>query len=352
VRVGHATRPQVLDANQPRDRFYVGGDRIAAFRASGRVPGNVPEDWVASTTTLFGQTSAGLSCLPNGQLLVDAVRADPEEWLGPDHVREFGDDTCLLVKLLDAGQRLPVHAHPDRAFAMKHLGLVHGKTEAWVFLESAAVHLAFRREVREEELAQWVNQQDATAMLDAMHTLRVQRGDAVLIPAGMPHAIGEGAFLVELQEPTDLSILMEWSGFDIDGAELGHLGLGFETALRAVDRRSWSLESLELLRGSDAGHEGPLLPTAAGFFRVYRTRGSSECQAGYAVLIVVNGEGDLETADDEALRVRAGQTIVVPHAAGPYRLAGDAQLEVLHCRPPMHDHAQVGPGPDTTSPPL
>ncbi|WP_231560250.1 hypothetical protein [Microbacterium hominis] len=39
-----------------------------------------------------------------------------------------------LVKLLDAGQRLPVHAHPDDAFAAAHLGRAHGKAEAWYIL--------------------------------------------------------------------------------------------------------------------------------------------------------------------------------------------------------------------------
>jgi hypothetical protein len=35
----------------------------------------------------------------------------------------------------------------------------------------------------------------------------------VLVPAGTPHAIGAGVLLVELQEPTDLSVLLEWAGF-------------------------------------------------------------------------------------------------------------------------------------------
>ena len=41
----------------------------------------------------------------------------PRRWLGPEHVARFGADPGLLVKLLDAGQRLPVHFHPGRAFA-------------------------------------------------------------------------------------------------------------------------------------------------------------------------------------------------------------------------------------------
>jgi mannose-6-phosphate isomerase len=327
-------RPQVLDANQPLDRFYAGGRQIAAFRRLPSTRRNVPEDWVASTTTLFGDTVQGLSRLPDGQLLLDAVRSDPEAWLGPDHVGVFGDDTYLLVKLLDAGQRLPIHVHPDMTFAGKSLGLAHGKTEAWVFLHPAMVHLAFHRQVSDEELARWVDDQDVNAMLTAMHSLPVERGDAVLVPAGMPHAIGEGAFLVELQEPTDLSILLEWAGFDIDGTKLGHLGLGFEVALRAVDRRAWSSEAVETLRGARSGSTGDLLPEAATYFRLHRSRGSTEWDPGYTVLVVIDGVGRLWTDSSESVPLHAGQTAVVPFASGPCRLDGDPHFEVLRCQPP------------------
>jgi hypothetical protein len=48
-----------------------------------------------------------------------------------------------------------------------------------------------------------------------------------------------GITLVELQEPTDFSILLEWAGFAIDGVTEGHLGLGFDLALTALDYSGW-----------------------------------------------------------------------------------------------------------------
>jgi hypothetical protein len=165
-----------------------------------------------------------------------------------------------------------------------------------VFLEPARVHLGFTRDVPEDELAAWVEEQDAAAMLGVMHVLTVEEGDAVLVPAGLPHAIGEGAFLVELQEPTDLSILLEWAGFAIDGKSLGHLGLGFQTALGAVDRGGWSWGEIEDLRGARAGDAGDLLPDSAEF------------------------------------------------AAGPCRVERDKNLEVLRCRPPRPTATSLAPG--------
>ncbi len=331
--------PVLLPANQPADRFYAGGARIAEFRGPGGSPaggGHVPEDWVGSATTLFGEDALGLSRLPGGATLADALAADPAAWLGPERAAAHGADVGLLVKLLDAGERLPVHAHPDVPFAARHLGLAHGKTEAWVALTAAPVHLGFRSDVDAAELRRWVDDQDSAAMLDALHVLDLEPGDAVLVPAGLPHAIGAGAFVVELQEPTDLSILVEWAGFAIDGAAAGHLGLGFDAALAAVDRRGWSASEIDALRGARAADDGDLLPDAAPFFRVERWRGAGEWDAGFAVAVVVEGAGALVQPGGTRTEVRRGSTVLVPWSAGALRLepAPGSALEVLRCRPP------------------
>ena len=70
--------------------------------------------------------------LPDGRLLRDAVAEHAGSWLGAAHVARFGADPALLVKLLDAGQRLPVHCHPSDEFAAAHFGSRYGKTEAWI----------------------------------------------------------------------------------------------------------------------------------------------------------------------------------------------------------------------------
>src|SRR5690606_3401498 len=64
--------PVQVEANQPADRFYRGGSRIAAFRGGTGSGTHVPEDWVASATTLFGEATLGLTRLPDGELLRDA----------------------------------------------------------------------------------------------------------------------------------------------------------------------------------------------------------------------------------------------------------------------------------------
>jgi mannose-6-phosphate isomerase len=240
-----------LPANQLQ-RTYQGGARIAALRDDPALAGAGPEDWVGSTTTALASERDGLSRLGDGRLLRDAIQGDPVGFLGEAHVRRWGADPALLVKLLDAGQRLPVHFHPGRAFARAHLGLSFGKTEAWIIIAAepgAVVHLGFAQAVTVATVARWVRGQDVEAMLAAMRELPVAPGDVVLVPAGTVHAIGAGILLCELQEPTDLSVFLEWEQPDAgDGSE--HLGLGWPTVLSALDYAVTDTAPLMVIRAA------------------------------------------------------------------------------------------------------
>jgi mannose-6-phosphate isomerase len=330
-------RPLPLPAN-PLRRFYRGGSRIAELRSLPDRNDQAPEDWVGSVTTTFGSDRDGLSRLQDGRTLADAIVAEPEPFVGPGR----SGDPALLVKLLDAGERLPVHFHPDRAFARRHLGSSYGKSEGWVVVVAegadAAVFLGLREPVELETLADWVERQDTAALLTALNRIPTKPGDTFFVPAGTLHALGEGLLIVELQEPSDLSVLLEWDGFEIDGRAEGHLGLGFGTALQAAERERLDFDRLSRLRESrrDNGRPGVerlFPPEADTFFRAerIRPRPSSPLPQEFSILVVVDGAGRLATEAGE-LRIRRGATVLVPWAAGEGALEGE--LEVLRCLPP------------------
>lgn len=119
--------PIKLLSNQPPQRFYKGGSQISDFRSQAFCKAYTPEDWIASTTSCHGHPSLGQTRLPtNGILLKDEIENRPLDWLGRDHVKAFGPDTNFLVKLLDAGQRLRIHAHPHAEWARINVGAKHG----------------------------------------------------------------------------------------------------------------------------------------------------------------------------------------------------------------------------------
>lgn len=326
--------PIVLPANQPADRFYLGGSRIAQFRGRPSLSDRVPEDWIASTTTMAGHPELGLTTLPSGRLLRDEIAADPVSWLGAEHMDRYGTDTKLLVKLLHAGQRLPVHAHPDTEFALRLLARPHGKAEAWYILNGGDVYLGLKEDIDPAALLALVEKQEVETLLSLLHRRRVEPGDTVYVPAGVLHAIGEDTFVAEVQEPEDLSILLEWRDFELDGRADGHLGLGFETALGAVDIHGRSEAEISALITSGGQGDSVLAPASSDYFRLgrYPVSGQAELGQGFAVAIVTEGSLRLESASIGGLDVDRGATIVVPYAAGPLTASGRG--EILLCRPP------------------
>ncbi|MEU6644278.1 mannose-6-phosphate isomerase [Saccharomonospora sp. NPDC046836] len=333
--------PVHLAVNQP-PQFYRGGQAIAALRGADHSADFGPEDWVASTTTRFGHEESGLTRLPDGRWLRDAVRADPRGWLGAAHVEAFSDSTALLVKLLDAGQRLPVHFHPGDAFAQQHFDSHFGKTEAWVVVGTTdtdpTVYAGFQRTYETATIGEWVRDQDAPAMLGALNAIQVRSGDTVHIPAGLPHAIGAGVFVVELQQPTDFSLTLEWRDF-LAGPDKGHLGIGFDTALAALDTSGWDEQRRrQLIRHTaedDSATVDLLAADASPFFRADQLRpglGMLGLDPSFAVLVVLDGAGTLRTAHGDEYPVAKGDTLVVPHGAGELELTGE--VTVIRCRPP------------------
>lgn len=333
--------PVRLGPHRPRS-FYAGSGAIDRWRhipagsPDAAVDGRRPEDWIASTTAQFSRAPHGLSRLPDGRLLVETIGADPAAWLGPGHLAAWGPDPRLLVKLLDAGQRLPVHVHPGRDFAARHLLSPYGKTEAWIILDAgpdATVDLGFSRDVEAAELAAWTRTQDVDALRAAVNRIPVTAGDTVLVPAGLPHAIGAGILLAELQEPSDFSIFLEWAGFDLDGPAEGHLGLGYDLALGCVNPAAVTADRISGLRSVRG--ESAFPAEADDFFRARRVAAGPDVvlDAGYGVLLVLAGSGRLGWAAG-VLDVAAGETVLVPWAAGDLTLGGE-DLVVLHARPPL-----------------
>jgi mannose-6-phosphate isomerase len=337
-----------LPAN-PVPVYYAGGENIDRFRGTASTPPR-PEDWIGATTALpemilprDAPRDSGVSRLPDGRSLRDAVSDDRIDWLGPNLAGRFsGGETGLLVKLLDAGERLPVHAHPDRAFARKRLGSPFGKTEGWIVMDDAPggdVWLGFREDVDLGQLRRWIEDQAVDEMLTAMNRLPARPGAVFYVPAGVPHAIGPGVMITELQEPTSFSILAEFKAFGLDATQ-ATLGLGWADAIECFDRSGYSMERLSRLQPRPHTAEKTAAARvsrlfgdeAAPFFRALRveTTGRWTMPESFAILIIEEGAGVLETSQDPTPIAR-GETWVVPF---DITVALNGNLRCLVCLPP------------------
>lgn len=329
--------------------YYAGGAAISEFRA---LPSPVegPEDWVGSLVALpesirprDADPRVGMSRLDDGRVLRDLVLDDPQGWLGPNLAGSFDGTSALLVKLLDAGERLPVHCHPSRDFARRHLDSIFGKTEGWIILAAergASVWVGLERDVDRSTLARWIAEQDVSSMLAAMQRVDVAAGDVVYVPAGLPHAIGPGIMLTELQEPTSFSVLAEYEAFGLQ-PEAATLGLGWEVAQECFDLRSVShrmtdiLPQSTILHRSSEGTIESLFPQGSeDYFTALRVRVAGRLVLSgpsFSIAVVTDGEGSI-VWDDGDTRVVRGDTLVIPFGAGIPEIVGNAEL--IMCLPP------------------
>jgi mannose-6-phosphate isomerase len=336
--------PVCLPAN-PVFRFYKGGAGIDLLRGItvGTGPG-APEDWVGSTTTSFGHETEGLATLADGIVLRDAIAADPVGYLGTEHVARYGANPGLLVKLLDAGERLAVHFHPGREFARAQLDSDFGKTEAWIVLAAepgAQMHLGLRESIDLETLNRWAVEQDSAVMLDALHVVPVTAGDVLFVPAGTLHTIGAGITLIELQEPSDMSVVIEWRYSGVDNGDQ-HLRLGWEVILPAakLEASAPSVFSPEPPPPGESTVIKLLPPEADAYFGAERlTLDGPQLTLDPAFSIVIGIGGEITIASDAhpetPLQLRSGTAVLIPYGAGVTTVSGHGTA--IRCLPPVAD---------------
>ena len=137
----------------------------------------------------------------------------------------------LLLKLLDAHQKLSLQVHPPET-AAKGLG-GEPKTEFWYVAAAepgAELYLGFRESITRDQLENALR--DGTAA-DHVHKIRVRSGDAVFLPAGRLHALGAGNLLIEIQQNSDTTYrVFDWNRVDDQGKQRQ---LHIDQALQCID---------------------------------------------------------------------------------------------------------------------
>ena len=137
----------------------------------------------------------------------------------------------LLVKLLDAHEKLSLQVHPPGKVASKLGG--EPKTEFWYVAAAdpgAELYLGFRDSITRDQFEKALR--DGTAA-DHVHKIRVKSGDAVFLPAGRLHALGAGNLLIEIQQNSDTTYrVFDWNRVDDKGKQRQ---LHIEQALQCID---------------------------------------------------------------------------------------------------------------------
>ncbi|WP_258359671.1 type I phosphomannose isomerase catalytic subunit [Moorella sulfitireducens] len=353
-------------------RMYTGGWLLERFLGKPQpADGHFPEDWIGSTVLARnpGHDRAGTEGLsyvtmPGGEryTLKSLVEQAPAALLGEEHYRKYGPNPGILIKLLDAAMRLPIQVHPDKSLAQKFFNSPFGKTEAWLVLATREINstppyilFGFREGVSWEQFSTAVRENNSPALEQCLHRLPVQAGDVYLIEAGIPHAIGPGNLILEIQEPTDITIRAEKNVGDIVMIdEIAYQGLTLEQSLECYrfepltageTLRKYKLKPCLRKEQPGQGREQLLIsytdtPCFALRYLQVDSYWEVEGHKTFHFMIVIRGKGRLvaEKAmpDSSTTVIQPGDYFFIP-ARVPYRIENlhGEPVEIITCWPPQ-----------------
>ena len=316
------------------------------------------EAWIGSVTRVGNppQDKPNYGCaqvdLPDGRrmFLFEAIALDPEHVLGAVHREKNGNGLGMLIKYLDAWKQYGLQCHPTRDWAMKMWNSPYGKEESWFVIgtredtaEPAYILLGFKEGVTREIWEKHYFDNDIKALEQLCHKIEVKIGETYFVGGGCPHALGEGCFVIEVQEPADITLGAtpykhlpeQWrkpAEADIyDERLLGSYiydGCSYEENLRR-----WRAPR-KTLREGDWGSEKILIgPDQTSYFSFtsLKVNGTAPIRATGQpqVCIVLSGEGNLIYDGGEMPLCKADE-LFFPYDVPGLTVTGDVELILCH----------------------
>lgn len=303
-----------------------GGRRMARYRS------DLPEGPVGESWDLADH-ERGMSVVATGPLAGRTLRSLTEEHGEALVGAGFkGALFPLMVKLIDARDRLSVQVHPDDALAQQ-MGLgQNGKTECWYMVErggslyqgtrAGVDRAAFERALAEGRVAETLNE------------FSCEGGDFFFLDARTVHALGAGCLLYEVQQTSDVTFrVYDWGRMGLDGKPRP---MHVAESLRTIDfARSGFGPRRPPAEPDPRGGEVRRLASCPYFTVEARVLGSGTGGGGgrASIVIATAGRGRIETAGGSC-GLAPMQTVLVPAAAGPFRVeANEGALELLVAEP-------------------
>ncbi len=276
-----------------------------------------------------------LSCHPQGESVVasgpfqGAVLSEYLRRLGPASAgtRAEGKEFPILVKFIDAADRLSVQVHPGDEYARREEGQF-GKNEMWYVVDcepGAQLLLGLRESCSREELEKAIRN---NTLVERMQAVPVRKGDVYFIPAGTLHAIGKGILVAEIQQSSDVTYRV------YDYGRLGQDGkprqLHVKKALDVADTVS---------RPAGGAPEGPRKKIPGGALTRLKTSPwftvdklelsrSFEGDCGpetFEAFLCLEGSAELLGGGD-SISLQKGDTVFLPACMGAYSLSGEGEF--------------------------
>ncbi len=231
----------------------------------------------------------------------------------------------LLIKLIDAKQKLSVQVHPDDAYALQHEG-EYGKTEMWYVVdceEGAELIYGFNRPVTKEEFERRIRD---NTLPEICNTVPVHQGDVFFIAAGTLHAIGAGILIAEVQQNSNTTYRV--SDYGRLGADGKPRPLHVEKALEVTKLEKPTLPYGQVgeTEKTDFGSVRELAVCPFFTAKKIELNGKTDfCNPdSFVSLLVLTGCAEI-TCGGETIAAKKGESIFIP-AGETTTVSGKAEL--------------------------
>ena len=298
----------------PKETIW-GGDRIArSFESS--CTDKTGELWVLSARS--NEDCLILNGIYTGMTLTEFIKSFMPELI----------PFPLLIKFIDANDRLSVQVHPDDETAAVIGGSAAGKTEMWHIIDAvpgATIVYGIKDEVSINDLK---NAVDGGYVESLMNFVTVKPGDTFFIPAGLVHAIGKGILLAEVQQNSDTTYrFYDYGRLDKNG---NPRELHVEKALASTKLLKEN-EISDIRFASAERIDGSVLADCE-YFKVIKKSINGDCSldigdAAFGSLICLSGNATI-SHNDEDEKICAGDSVFLPRDVTPVKLSGRSELLV------------------------
>ncbi len=231
----------------------------------------------------------------------------------------------LLVKFIDAENKLSVQVHPDDEYALEHEG-EYGKNEMWYIISAKpGAHLIYDvvPGTTRESFAKAIKE---GTLESCLKKVEVFPGDVINIPAGLVHAIGEGIMLAEIQQNSNTTYRVY--DYDRVGKDGKKRPLHIEKSLDVIDfKGAGRREKCPGLKLSIGEGSTSTFVVANRYFavEVLDIDGTVEQVADgsrFHIYTFTEGKGRIICEGKNELPVKAGVSVLIPAAMGPYIIEG------------------------------
>jgi|WetSurMetagenome_2_1015567.scaffolds.fasta_scaffold81188_2 mannose-6-phosphate isomerase len=300
---------------EPIYQYRLWGGRHFADLLSEPLPGNGPigEAWILSDREDHQSLVANGPL--KGQTINQLMEKEQEQLLGKlaGHFQRFP----LLLKFLDVQKMLSVQVHPsDLNTDYLPVG-EHGKTEAWVVLNSgpeSRIYAGLKPGTTADNLQQSVA---SGTVEDHLSYFTPKPGDSVFIPAGTVHSLGGGVVVFEVQQNSDVTFrLYDWNHVDPKTGKPRSLNIA--QALACIDFAQSDVQPVVPVVESIAPVRSEMLFNCK-YFRLWRHQGQTPFTVGEKsmprVLVCSSGEGLIEF-DGIAYIIGKGDLFLLPGVVG------------------------------------